>query len=161
MQQSACAVNIRLCGGNTKRLPIAKFKGKWISAEEIAGIENPPEMAIIIDHTTVDDLKILSSYVLDDNVFITEASGLPSLLQSRDYDLEWPSSWHKAFYFNTLTGAVVEALSIAWKVSLKDVLSANDLKRETKISIGKEGERDIQVRAIKVVKPSPTTPISI
>jgi hypothetical protein len=52
-----------------------------------------------------------------------------------------------------LAGAVVEALSEAWKVSLDDLVAANDFDRETDVKIGQDEQRDIRVRAIKIIRP--------
>jgi hypothetical protein len=69
--QSACAQYIRMCGGATRRLPIVIYKGVWLSAEEIVDIGSLLELAIIVDHHTINyQLKQLEPYVLDDTVFI-------------------------------------------------------------------------------------------
>jgi hypothetical protein len=48
-QQAACAQYIRLCGGATKNLPIARNQGRWISATEIERMSSPPETIVILD----------------------------------------------------------------------------------------------------------------
>jgi len=155
--QAACAQYIRMCGGATRRLPITIHKGTWLSAEEIAGMASVLELAVIVDHFTVNyQLKHLASYVLDDTVFITHASGVPGLLQSSSH-VRWPRELITSFIrgggntpWVTLAGAVVEALSKAWEVSFDDLVAANSLDREVDVKIGQDGQRDIRVRAIEI-----------
>ena len=92
-QQSACAQYIRLCGGNTKNLPIAIYRGVWVSAVEIAGMSSFSDEAVLVDHMTIDfNLQSLKSYSLEDTVFVTTASGIPGLLSSGPWqnDVGWP-----------------------------------------------------------------------
>jgi len=153
-EQSECAEYIHMCGGSTKKLPITIHKGKWLSSEDIAEMVNPPETAILVDHYVIDRfLKILSSYVLVDTLFVTGASGIPGLLQSREIHGGWPGERKDPFILGTMAGVVIEALSVAWGVTLDDVLSVNELKREEEVTIAKEGDREIKVNAVKIIRP--------
>ncbi len=163
-QQSACAQYIRLCGGDTKSLPIAIYRGKWVSADDIAAMSSPPDEAILVDHLTIEyDFGALASYTLEDNVFVTRASGIPGLLGSSSWvaphdDDAWPRGINTDFVegyghtFVTLGGAVVEALAAAWAVPISDVLATNDFDRESDVVIAKEGDREIRGRAVRVTK---------
>jgi len=123
-----------------------------MSAKEIASMSSPPETAIIIDNYVIRELNLLSSYSLEDTVFVTLASGIPGLLQPGVID--WPKMRiKKPFCLNTLAGAVVNALSVAWGVSIEDVLKVNDLEREENVIIGREGKRELRFRALKISKP--------
>jgi hypothetical protein len=151
--QAACAQHIRICGGATKRLPIAIHKGRWLSAEEIVGMASLLELAVIVDHFVVSRLKLLASYNLDDTVFMTNASALPGMLQSSS-EILWPRKFTSSLL---LASAVVEALATAWKVPFDDPVAANPLDQEDDVKIGREGERDIRVRAIKIIRPQAKT----
>jgi len=157
--QAACAQYVRLCGGHTKNLPICMNKGRWYSAQEIAGRTDVPFSIIIVDDFVVDhELSLLESYTLDDNVFVTEFSGIPGLLQC---DVDWPRgmrtnfAWGgRRFFSDTLGGALVEAVAQAWAVDVRAVAEANQLERENSVTIGKTGDRPLRVQAIRVVRPS-------
>ncbi len=152
-EQQACAMNIHLCGGSTKNLPIAMFKGQWVSAEKIATMSSPPEPAVIIDPFRIKDLNVLESYSLVDTVFVTLSSGIPGILHTGP---NWPETrllFKNKFVMNTLAGVVINALCIAWNVSIEDVLQENDLEREEEVIIGKEGKREIKSHALTITKP--------
>jgi hypothetical protein len=168
-QQSACAQYIRLCGGSTKSLPIAIYRGNWVSVDEIAGMTSLPDEAIIVDHLAIEfSFKQLKSYTLEDTVFVTRASGIPGLLSGRVWlsgpEDEWPtgrrtdSIQHSGRLSVTLAGAVLEALSVAWKIPLEQVLAANRCEMETDVRVGREGDREIRERAFHVVRPIPQSP---
>ena len=162
--QAGCAQYIRMCGGSTKRLPIAIFRGKWLSYEDLTKIVDPPDVAILIDHFIMEyELKLLKSLKLHDNVFITNTSGWPGLLQSESHD-PWPGDLDTNFTFGgyrdtaltPLAGAVLDGLAGAWKVTREEVVAANDLKREQDVAVGREEGREITVRAMKIAKPAAT-----
>jgi hypothetical protein len=168
-RQSACAQYIRLCGGSTKGLPIAIYRGTWVSEDDIRGMASLPDEAVIVDHLTIEyDLKQLPSYTLDDAVFVTRASGIPGLLSARRWGLgdedRWPRGVATAFIESsagssvTLAGAVVEALCVAWNVPIEEVLATNPLDREKEVRIGMVGDREIRDQAIRVVRPKPRNP---
>src|SRR3712207_2590529 len=105
-------------------------------------MSNPPEIVIIVDNFTIDyELKLLGSYTLDSNVFITRATGIPGLLQGAR-EVRWPRDIHTGFAWGgatlpvTLAGAVIRAIAKAWKVPFEDITAANNIERETNIKIG-------------------------
>ena len=158
--QAGCAQYIRICGASTGKLPIAIFRGQWLSVEDIQNLAAPPDVAILIDHFTVEfELKLLKSLKLRENVFITSTSGWPGLLQSQSHD-RWPGELETGFLFGSgprqlppLAEAVVEGLATAWKVSKEEVISANDLKKETNIVVANDDGREIAVRALRIARP--------
>lgn len=49
---------------------------------------------------------------------------------------------------------MVEGLSAAWGANLEDVVKANNLRRETDVTIGDVNGEAVKVQAIKVMKPT-------
>jgi hypothetical protein len=163
-RQSACAQYIRLCGGSTATLPIAIYRGEWVSANDIANMADLPEEVVLVDHMALEfSFKLLKSYTLDDRVFITMALGIPGLLGGTGrgwvVDEPWPGGIQTSFVRGssrnavTLAGAVIEAVAGAWGVPIDELLKANNVDRESDVLIGREGEREIRDRAIRVVRP--------
>ena len=152
---SRCAKFIRLCSGSTKGLPVAKHRGSWVSADQIAEMVSPPDFAVLLDGFDIDELKHLESYELDDSVFVTEGSGIPAILQSRVYGRsEWPNPWKRSFTWATLAGVVIEALCKAWGVPAERVFTDPCLDREEDVPIARVGDRVIRTKAMRIVKPS-------
>jgi hypothetical protein len=159
---SRCAQYVRLCLGSTKGLPVAKHRGAWMSAEQIAAMPDPPDAAVLVDSFTTDyQLKHVESYVLEDSVFVTGSGGIPVLIQSRNHDEpSWPRPlhgvrpWTGSFMSATLSGAIIEALCKAWGVSLEAVISRNDFEREAEVPIARAGDRVISSSALRIVKPT-------
>ena len=158
---SRCARYVRLCSGSTRGLPVAKYRGSWVSADQIAEMASPPDVAVLLDDFTIEyQLKHLESYELDDSVFVTEVRGVPALLQSRglgpsDWPIQWhsDSDWRHSFMRATLAGVVIEALCRAWGVPVEVVASATDFNREDEVPIAHAGDRVIRARATRIVKP--------
>lgn len=160
--QAGCAQYIRICGGSTKRLPITIFRGQWLSVEDLAKITDPPGVAILIDHFTMDyELKLLKSLKFHNNVFITNTSAWPGLLQSPNHD-RWPGDFYTSFVFGKsgdtflapLAGVVIDGLAAAWKVNREEVVAANDLKKEQDVAVATDDGREIKVRGITIARPS-------
>lgn len=158
--QAACAYHIWLCGGDTKRLPICIYQEKWVSADEIANMTNPPTEVVIIDHMSVDkELHQLESYILDPNVFITESSGVPGMMRDHSFNrhADWPPTrlGHSPFGWavNTLAGALITALARAWACPLEAVFMANDIDYTARLKVGTIGNRDFFARGIYLKAP--------
>lgn len=155
--QAACAQYVRMCGGHTGALPIAQFRGRWISAEDIERMSNAPDEVVILDRFTADyNLPILGDYVLSDNVIVTASSGLPGLLQSRS-PAEWPSkfesglSWQEGQRRLSLAGAVIEALVVVWQVDSRQI-AITVPEREDDVEVGIASGKPIRTRAFRVSK---------
>ncbi|MCR6701189.1 MAG: ATP-binding protein [Dokdonella sp.] len=79
--QVSAAQTIRICGGRTGSLPIAKHRGAWVSAIDIERMELPDEL-VIVDFMLLDyELKHVKEFEPAFNVFVTGASGLPVIFQ--------------------------------------------------------------------------------
>ena len=50
--QAACAQYVRMCGGNTRNLPIAKNKGSWLSAVQLKAVAAQLDTVIILGNLT-------------------------------------------------------------------------------------------------------------
>jgi hypothetical protein len=62
-ERAACAQNIRLCGGNTGELPIAKYRGDWVSAKQVE-MMTLPDYIVFVDPITIEfELKHVDNYV--------------------------------------------------------------------------------------------------
>lgn len=131
--RAACAEIIRRAGGATKNLPIAIYRGRWVSYKDIAHDENLPDEVLLLDSLGLRLEKPIERLVLEPNVMMVEHSHLTGILQpgSGDY-VEWPDfevSWGGKFsiFQPSLGGAVVEALAEAWGVSIEAVLDVSYL----------------------------------
>ena len=158
--QASCAQYIRLFEGDTEGLPIAIFRGRWYSADELRSLSDPPDVGIIASSFILSELQLLKSYRMLDEVFVVGASGVPSIVWDAVHDA-WPAldsletPWGDRWYYHySLEGAIVEALAIAWKVPLAEVVSNNDFEREREITIAMEGEREIKISALQVRRPA-------
>ena len=150
-----CAGVIRACSGKTDDLPIVFCAKGRISASEIANWENPPDEILLVQDAAVWNVqRDFNEFLLHDHVLAVHM-GLPGILQTEDFKygrgLFWPEllqskkehpQWE--FHCRTLEGAVIEALAIAWSVSLEEVLSVSDFstdetsfKREIGLGNGK------------------------
>jgi hypothetical protein len=161
--QAACAQYIRICGGHTRNLPIAKNKELWLSSKQITEIAARLDLVVILDDFAGEyELKHLATFKLDENVFVTRASGLPGLLQGGPSRLAWPRDIQTSFThgsgrtYDTLAGAVVAAVADAWGIALGDLIAERDLVREKGIRVGLDGDREILVQAISIKRPSGT-----
>jgi hypothetical protein len=161
LSQAACAQYIRICGGHAGGLPIAEFRGKWVSASDIEMMVDGPQEVVILDGMMLNfTLRgVGGDYVVNNNVFVTATSGLPGLLQSPGRT-DWPEGRERGFLWQdgqaalTLGGAVVEALSIAWKVNVSDLITdgAFDREHDEEVAARSDGSA-IQMRALRIRKP--------
>ena len=157
IEQAACAKYIRLCGGDTGRLPICQHNDEWYSADDIRKLENLPDVVILLDGFVIDyQLRHIGSYTLNDNVFIVHSSGIPGLLQCR---IDWPQgtftdfAWGGGGFNKTLGGVLVESLSEVWNVDVESVKECNDFEKETDVIIGTYNSGDLRERALIIKKP--------
>jgi hypothetical protein len=162
--QLACAENIRYCGGSTKGLPIALHRGKWVSAAEIALMHSFPDAAVIVDGLLLGaEPNRLESYTLEDTVFVSNTLVVLRMKDEESGTVEqWPPSNKRLMSIRnpelspqSLAFAVVEALSVAWETPIEKVLAANSFDWEDGVVIGREGDREIRSKVIRVVRPKP------
>jgi hypothetical protein len=154
--KAACAQYIRLCGGDTGNLPIARFQGGWCSTAGIRSQKGLPDTVILLDDFTVDyRLEHVENYTLNDNVFVVGTSSIPGLLQCR---VPWPRDTHTNFgeasghLRLTLGGAVLESIAEAWGVDVSVLIGSNDLQRESNVTIGRTEKGELKEPAIVVTK---------
>jgi hypothetical protein len=151
--QASAAQTIRICGGHTGGLSIAKHSEGWVSVLEIASLNLPDQIVILDWFTSEYELKHAQDIVFDPGVFITNASGLPAVFQERNGAV-YGSGFNKDNGIPvTLLGAVVEAAALSWGVELNTVLAANNLKREHDVRIGEVDGKVISTKACIVCKP--------
>ena len=160
--QAECAQYIRRCGGDTGELPICRNKGNWYSATQIRLRKDLSHQVVLVDDFVIDRLlEHVEAYTLNDNVFVTQFSGIHGMLNSPFHWAgdRWPPDTNfigeKSYIGITLGGAVLESIAQAWDLDIKTIVQNNDLEREAKIAIGVTGSgRVLKERAIVVTKPN-------
>jgi len=152
--QKACAQNIRICGGDTKRLPIAKLNGIWVSAIEIAQMVLPDEIILLDDFSVQYRLIHVRDLELFPNVFLTNTGGIPAVFQ----DHEWVryGKERDELLPITLSGAVIESVAKAWGVEIEELRESNDFMRESNIKIGTSADSYIFEDAIVLTRQNAT-----
>ena len=152
-QQSAAQI-IRVCGGSTGTLPIAKCNGHWVSAVDIAEMRLPDEL-VILDRFTQDyELKHVQNFEPAFNVFITIASGIPSVFQSEHFGSVYGISFtNEDGVPVTLAGAILEAAAIAWSVPASMIAIENSFDREIDVLVGKASTGEIRTKAYVIRRP--------
>jgi hypothetical protein len=151
--QMSCAQNIRICGGHTKSLPIAKIDGKWVSAMDIEMMDLPSTIILVDEFTVRYSLRHVPNLVLHQNVIVTNTSGMPVIFQN-DRMIRHENS-KKGRLPLTLSGAVVESIAKRWGITTDAFTEADKLEHETEVSIGLSDGKEILERAIVVAKPNP------
>lgn len=153
LQQSAAQI-IRVCGGSTGDLPIAKRNGSWVSAVDIAKMKLPDEL-VILDRFTQDyELKHVQNFEPAFNVFITSANGLPSVFQSEHFGSVYGMSFNNEDGVPvTLAGAILEAAATAWDVPASTIAAKNSFEREIDVLVGKASAGDIRTKAYIIRRP--------
>jgi hypothetical protein len=82
--QMECAVIIRRCGGQTAKLPVAKYEGVYLSADEICAMTLPDEV-YLMSSFQVRDLEQLRGFKFAPGVFLTECDSWMSILQANQF----------------------------------------------------------------------------
>jgi hypothetical protein len=152
--QVSAAQTIRICGGSTGSLPIAKHNGSWVSAVDIAQMELPDEL-VILDFMTLEfELKHIQRFEPAFNVFVTGSSGLPAVFQSGRHGSVYGGSFNdEGGVPVTLAGAVVEAAAGAWSVPTTAIVAANSFDREVDVLVGRAPSGDIRTKAFVIRRP--------
>ena len=140
---------------------------RWLSAEQVAELATSFLEVILLDSFTLgSSTSLLGDYSLMDNVFISGYSGIPGMIHSSNGG-QIVSEYGEVAVLNTdegevhrlghmyltIGGAVVEAICQAWGVSLNDLCSVNDLRREKDIKVGWFGEKDLILDAYRIKRP--------
>lgn len=157
--QVSCALNIRICGGNTKGLLIAIHAGKWVSAQDIETMDLPDKIIIMDMSALQTELKHADGLELGPNVFLTRAHGIPVIFQEGQRDSIWGGSFLSGKHSTplTLAGAIVEAATVAWKVDIQEVVKINEFDREKNIRIGVGKSGVIKADVMVIARPHGTT----
>lgn len=151
--QISAAQTIRICGGNTGDLPIAKHSGNWLNSTQIASLHLPNQIVILDWLTCEYELKHAEDLVFHHCVFITNSSGLPTIFQDRSGTVYGNSYNADSGLPLTLLGAVIEAAVQGWGVELTAVLASNNFEREHDVVIGQALGKEISTTAYVVRKP--------
>lgn len=153
--QMSAAQTIRVCGGRTGILPIARHLDNWVTVDNIESLNLPDEI-IILDQFSHDyELKYIKDLKFKPNVFITNSSGLPAVFQKDNGNAVYGSSWNNEDGIPyTLAGAVIEAIARAWGVPVGTLSSSNNFEREKDVLIGVSGSTgDIRIKAMIICRP--------
>ena len=115
---------------------------------------------VFIDHYVVErELRLLDGFTLNDNVFVSEVSGVPTLLQisGRQWN-RWPNLPLKKYasnnwLFMTMASTLLNAASEAWSVSIEEILPTDDDKDFPEVPVGEYQGKQICVRGFQFFKP--------
>jgi hypothetical protein len=136
----SCAETVRLCGGNTQDLPVARSSRGWLSTEDIARMrEIPSEIGITDMHRETEGGVRVHPVQPQEHVMFTRIGYPGLLLISAVNGSDWPLRrtpflpatsmaeiwWRSARH--TLAGAVAEAVCKAWGEPLERVLVMSKL----------------------------------
>lgn len=153
--QVSAAQTIRICGGSTENLPIARHRGSWVTAPDIAAMNLPNEL-VLLDWFSYDyELKHIVDFVPQPNLFITGASGLPAVFQND----RMGATVYCGAYNNdegvplTLAGALMEAAARAWHVPVRSLVANESFDRELDVLIGIASTGEIRTKAYLIRRP--------
>lgn len=151
-QMSAAQV-VRICGGYTGGLPIAKYSGVWVSAVDIEKMQIPDEIVIYDSFSFQYEMKHVDGFELASNVFVTSTSGYANVFQ-----VDREGSFYNTLFKNehgvpvTLFGAVLEAVAAAWEIPVDDIVKAIG-DREAEVLVGKSSAGEVRTKAYAVRRP--------
>lgn len=161
--QVECAAVVRACNGSTRNLKVAYHKNGLVSCSMVKEIiEKTQENEFIV----VQDVKILryqkenkSKINFNNNVFWVEC-GIPGVLQTRNdnYYIQWPpipKEKHDWFDGLSLRGVVMEAISQAWRIEIKNLLDNSQLSSDEEsycAVVGKVNETKLEFDHVNIIK---------
>lgn len=150
---ASAAEIIRLCGGETGSLPIAIHRGKWVSFADIRNLDLP-DVIVVADHFVRDtELKHEDSFVADDNVFFTSASGITVVFQPSNRSIQYGENDQSATSGlpRNLCGAVLESVAKAWGIDPSTLAEQANHEKESDVRIGASAQgRVIKSRALVI-----------
>lgn len=164
--RQAAAGIIRLCGGDTGKLPIAYYGRRWISSYELhTWKKSPSEIFLVSDY----DLLYSTEHgklKLNKNVLGVEYYYRRLYIMNSGFDEEaWPRrsslklSGKPNQFRESIKMAVIEALAKAWKVTFDDVFQASDFSG-VRVEIGKRGAKLVKMEADIIRDPNRLTVMS-
>lgn len=135
-EQFSCATIVRRCGGDVAGLAIAKFRGRWVTQQDLSEVTDLPSELLLVEPTDLNHVEKLRGYQVLPNVVAVSSSSWMNIIQSTAYS-EWPeevfeSEGQRRFHIrSTLGGVVIEAASKAWGVDAERVYEAYLAKENT------------------------------
>jgi hypothetical protein len=148
---------IRICGGDTGRLPIAFAKDGWKSAYDISRWKKAPNEIFIVRDYDAGYEPRNRKLVMDVGVLaVSEGYFWPLLATSTGQDA-WPKSpvvdlSGNMTIKNTLKMAVIESLARAWSTSFQDILHISDFSR-SEHRVGRQGKSVARLKADVIRNP--------
>ena len=154
--QAACAQHIRLCGGDTRKLPIATRKREWLSTEKVRDVAVRFDSIVIIDAGVARwQLRHLPTLEFEDNVIVVGSHMAAILFQPWHTEVwTWPYEGKRMdeHVYLSLSGAIVEAIASAWSVPYADIAGPLT-RREKEVRIGTDRGTEIRVNGANIVRP--------
>lgn len=125
-RQLRCAQIVKGLGGNTAELPIAFYRGQWMSYKTLSREANLPERIILLDFGQFNDYPIL-----EDTLLITSLSRYMNFIRFNIFARElhaWPGTppgtVHEKYpNLMTLVGEVINAIAESWEVPTEPILA--------------------------------------
>ena len=163
--QAYCANIVRICGGSTGKLKIAKSAQGWLDAKQIIQIFRPIDELLLIGSSDLDYLTDkFGAIKLNDNVLSTNDSSVTifnSIFSSTKSNerIEWPeSSLDKGYgipYRKFLEGAILDSLVKSWSTTLDCIMKIAEKSANGKRIIREIGEangKPISAEIDKIIK---------
>lgn len=145
---------VRLCGGKTRSLPIAQLGDKWLAANDILSLGIPDEIVILDRFKVSYELRYADKLKLNNNVFVTNASGVPVIFEENDRAGSYRhGDAMKNGTPSALYGALIEAAAEYWQTPLPDLISCNSFDRQENVLIGECSTGDVHAHAIVLRRP--------
>ncbi len=135
-----CSGIVRLLGGNPCNLPIIKTFDKYFSMDEfIEFLSDKNSIIILDDFFETYRLKDIKNFTPESNVFITQYSGVPSLIYSSTprYSQLFDNNHKDWHYTQTNLGFIIECIHKAWEIDLEKLIK---IKSSDSVYIGKSDD---------------------
>jgi hypothetical protein len=139
---------VRRFGGDTGLHLIGRRSNGWITIEDLRGWRDIGDEVVVIDDTT----NSPKSSVLNSNVIAVSTHSWPISLIDDHYGEPWPSqetvklTTDRQIRATTEYYAVIQALAIAWHVSMEEVIRCSDFSTSIR-TVGKDGEVEVKAKA--------------
>lgn len=162
----AAAAIVRICGGDTGKLPIANNGKRWLSSYELSRWKKAPSEVLLVDEFDLSYRIGQKKPKLKHNVLGVEADYRRIYISNfGSGDVEWPQrssleiNAKRSQLRQSIKMAVVEALAKAWKTSFEDVLQASDFNDNflPRMEIGKRGKTAVKMAADVIRDPNRLT----
>ena len=160
--QMRCAQMIRQLGGHIKDLPIAFWKGKPVSYNDISNAEELPDELIFVSPYYLEDFEELEGFTALPNVINVRYDGYQGMIAGGNWWSTWPEdlfgSWGYGEHSieSTLGGVVIDALAEAWGVTANEILLVSKYKpyEDNKVVFGHINNERVKGRGFIVRRPN-------